>query len=264
MKRTEKVRQNKTINTKIVHERTKQEREEKHKLRLAPFLIFILLIGLIYLLFFSKAFLIKETKVRGYSSPELIKDIVESRIRGSHLSKNILLFKKDPVIEAIKGDSGVKEVRISKIYPNTILIDVQESKPLILWSSGGEYYEIDDRGYVVGKNKNENIPIVYDYLNIKADLGERVASPTFVNYIIILERDFAKITGSEIEKIIIYDLLTDVRVKSKDSWTAYFNSSKDPISQLENLTRILNEVGSAGRKRLEYIDMRLESRIFYK
>ena len=128
----------------------------------------------------------------------------------------------------------------------------------------GESFEIDDRGYVVGKNEKNNLPKVYDLLNIRVSLGERVASPTFVNYIIRLSDNFEKITGVGIEKIIIYDILSDVRVKSKSSWTAYFNASKDPISQLENLTRVISEVSGKSKKSVNYVDMRLETRIFYK
>lgn len=131
-----------------------------------------------------------------------------------------------------------------------------------MWNSKGDYFEIDERGYVIGSINNKDLPIVYDLLNIELSLGERVASPTFINYIVNLDDNFNRITGSEIDKIFIYDILSDVRVKSTDSWTAYFNSSKDPVAQLENLNRILIEVADKGK--LNYIDMRLEKRIFYK
>ncbi|MBW6431775.1 cell division protein FtsQ/DivIB, partial [Patescibacteria group bacterium] len=155
-------------------------------------------------------------------------------------------------------------ISILKLYPNSLKIEIEESTPVVIWSSKGENYEIDERGYVIGKNSDKNLPVINDLLNIEPNLGERVASPTFINYIINLGENFEPITGAKIDKIYIYDILSDVRVKSTDSWTAYFNSSKDPISQLENLNKVITEATGPGSKRLEYIDMRLETRIFYK
>jgi cell division septal protein FtsQ len=264
MKRIERLKSKGSLNSAVVHERTKQEREEKSRFRLAPFFILILFGGLTYLLLFSGAFEVKNVKVVGYSNPALIEEIVESHTSGAFLKNNIFFFDKDKLIDAIKGDSGIRGINISKIYPNSLKIEIEESTPVVIWNSKGENYEIDERGYVIGKNSDKEIPVVNDLLNIEPSLGERVASPTFINYIIKLDENFEPITGAKIDKIYIYDILSDVRVKSVDSWTAYFNSSKDPVSQLENLNKVITEATETGSKRLEYIDMRLETRIFYK
>lgn len=262
MKRTEKLRQKN--NTRVVHERTKEEREPTFRRRVTPLVIIALLFGLTYLLFFSGVFNIDEIEVKGYSSPELIEEIIISHTVNHYHKSNLILFDTGELEEVIKGDSGVRSINIKKIYPKTLCVEIEESTPKIIWISRGENYEIDDRGYVIGINRNNNIPTVYDLLNIETGLGERVASPTFINYIIILNESFQKVAGAEMDKIIIYDILSDVRVKSKDSWTVYLNASKDPVSQLENLSRVLAEAEKAGNKKVEYIDMRLETRIFYK
>lgn len=264
MKRIERLKNRGSLNSAVVHERTKQEREEKTRFRFAPLLILILFGGLTYLLVFSAAFEIKDVEVVGYSNPTLIEEIVESHTSGGFLKNNIFFFDNDKLIDAIKGDSGVRGINISKIYSNSLKIEIEESTPVVIWSSKGENYEIDERGYVIGKNSDKTLPVINDLLNIEPTLGERVASPTFINYIIKLGENFEPITGAKIDKIYIYDILSDVRVKSTDSWMAYFNSSKDPISQLENLNKVITEATESGSKRLEYIDMRLETRIFYK
>lgn len=262
MNRTERLKQKNS--NRVVHERTKEEKEPTFLKRLTPFVIMILFGGLIYILFLSSAFNIKDVKIEGYSNPSLIQEIVDSHTANHYHRNNLILFDKKELEGAIKGDSGVRSIKIIKVYPSTLKIEVEQSVPKLIWVTGGESYEIDDRGYVIGKKENKNLPHVYDLLNIDTGLGERVASPTFINYITNVNDNFKSITGVEINKIIIYDLLSDVRVKSKDSWTVYLNASKDPISQLENLSRILTEAKESGHKRLKYIDMRLETRIFYK
>ena len=262
MSRLEKIR-NKNI-PRVVHERTREEKPPTRRPLLALSLIFLIFCGLFYLLFLSGAFNVKEIRVSGYQNKKLASEIIESHLDSSLIKKSIFFLKTKKIEEAIRGDTAVKEVDVKLKYPDKVIVKIVEVKPSIIWITEGESFEIDDRGYVVGKNEKKDLPKVYDLLNIKVSLGERVASPTFVNYIIELNDNFEKITGVGVGKIIIYDILSDVRVKSTSSWTAYFNASKDPVSQLKNLTRVLSEVSNKSKKKLDYIDMRLETRIFYK
>ncbi|MBW6431884.1 FtsQ-type POTRA domain-containing protein, partial [Patescibacteria group bacterium] len=157
MKRIERLRSKGSLQNTVVHERTKQEREEKVRFRFAPFLILILFGGLTYLLLFSSAFEISDVEVVGYSNPNLIEEIVESHTSGGFLKKNILFFDKDKLADVIKGDSGVRGISILKLYPNSLKIEIEESTPVVIWSSKGDNYEIDERGYVIGKNSDKNL-----------------------------------------------------------------------------------------------------------
>ncbi len=250
---------------RVVHERTRTEKEPQLIKKVFPFLGIIIVGAVVYLLLFSDAFKISEVTVEGYSDPHLIEEIIENQVAESRFGDNLILFNKKRLREAAKEDSRIRSIFINKRYPDILKIEVVESFPAIIWISAGESFEIDDRGYVISENKKgEDLPVVYDSLNIETSLGERVASPTFINYIKKLDENFDSIVGSKMKKITVYDILSDVRVKSDDSWTAYFNSGKDPISQMNNLVQVLSEIEREGARDLEYIDMRLEDRIFYK
>ena len=248
----------------VVYERTKDEKEPKRRPALIYIFILILMCGLAYLLFFSGALEIKNTEIQGYSKPEIIGEIADNYRQSTFMGNNILFINIRGLEKRILDSSRVKTVNITRGLPNTLKINIEESTGAIVWNTVGENFIIDDRGYVIEENNNINLPAVVDNANIEIGLGERVASPTFIKYIIDMWSNFELVTGHRIESIIILDIFSDVHVKSKSGWTVYFDSTKDPISQLENLSKVLRAAEESGRKQIEYIDMRLQDKVFYK
>jgi cell division septal protein FtsQ len=227
-------------------------------------LIVIILGGATYLVFFSKLLDIKRVEVTGYSHPEVIEEIAKDQMEKSFFSSNVLFFSTSNLTSTLSGEPKIKKVRVRKILPQKIIISIDEAKGSIIWSSVGDKFLISEGGVVMEPAREENLPIVFDAANIKVTPGEKVASPTFINFINTINEKFQPVTGEEIQKIIIFDILSDVHVLAKSGWTVYFNSNKDPETQLKNLARILEEARKGGQTKLQYIDMRIEDRIFYK
>lgn len=262
MSRLKKLNNNK--NNRMVYERTREEHEPAKNPGLIYFFIIFLLGGFGYLIFFSGALKTKNIDVIGYSHPDIIREVVRNHQENSIFGDNILFFDSARLADVIKGDSGVRSVKVERALPNTLKIIIEESTGAVVWNTAGESFVIDERGYVIEKNNIEGLPQVFDNANIATALGERVASPTFINYIIDLYQNFEPVTGHKIAQIIILDIFSDVHVKSNSGWTVYLDSSKDPVSQLENLNKVLRAAQESGRKTIEYIDMRLDNKVYYK
>lgn len=254
---------NATPSPTLVYSRTEKEKPGKRHLGIFGFLFALILCGVGYLLLFSGIFDIKNINVSGYSHPEIITGIAREEVGANIFSKNILFFNVGELKKTLAGDPRIINVTISRKFPNDINITADESKPAIIWSSAGENYLLDDRGAVLGTVKNETLPTVYDASNINVKPGERVASPTFIKFISDIFRDFEAATGTKLSKATIFDLLTDVHILSSDGWTVYLDATKSSDAQLKNLTRVLAEAKKDSKK-LEYIDMRLDNKIFYK
>ena len=47
-------------------------------------------------------------------------------------------------------------------------------------------------------------------------------------------------------------------------WAIYLDQNQDPVLEAENLFTILNEAIKTNDSKLEYVDLRIPSRIFYK
>lgn len=259
MSRLEKINK-----TKLVYERTREEREPTRHPGIIIFIIILLFGGLGYLMFLSGIFNIKSLEIVGSSDQDKIRNIAVGQVEGNPLSRNLIFFRESVLEDSIESDRSIVDAEVTKVYPDKITIEVRESVSVISWNTMGENYVVDERGYIIEKIDNAELPAVYDNADIPVALGERVASPTFIKFIIDLSRDFKPITGHEIARITIFDIFSDIHVSSKSGWTVYMNSSKDPISQLNNLARVLKQAKKAGHTRLKYIDMRLEDKVYYK
>lgn len=262
MSRAEKISKKK--NSGLVHSRTEEQSDPRK--RIWPYLItiFIILAGLIYLTFFSKLLNIKNIEVVGYANPEVIEEIARNQMEKSIFSSNMLFFSTKRLSETLSGEPKIKKVKVKKVLPQKIIIQIEEAQVAIIWNTAGDKYLVSEGGVVMEPATKEILPTVYDAANIKVRPGEKVASPTFINFIKTLNEKFQPAVGEEIQKIIIFDILSDIHVLSKSGWTVYFNSNKDPETQLKNLARILEEVRKKGNYKLQYIDMRIDDRIFYK
>ncbi|MDP3004521.1 MAG: hypothetical protein Q8N43_03435, partial [Candidatus Azambacteria bacterium] len=77
-----------------------------------------------------------------------------------------------------------------------------------------------------------------------------------------------KITENNQFKIIEFKIRPsanfDLEAITDRGWSIYLDQNQDPVSEANTLFTILNEVIKNKASNLEYIDLRLPSRIFYK
>jgi cell division protein FtsQ len=230
------------------------------------FLLFIAVCGVVYLLFLSPLFKVESIQVNDlkYGHSEIIQKIIED-YRDNLLNKNIITFQKKPIKEEIINSGGIKSVNVIKKYPNTVIIEVEERSPSLVWQVLGNKYLVDDSGIIWSdfKEQFDNVPVVTDTNNVSVEIGDKVVSSKFVKFITELADSFESYTDTGFVKIEISDSAEDIKVVSSDGWYAYFNTTFTAKNQLINLNRILKEVNLKNKK-LEYIDLRIENRIFYK
>jgi len=262
LSRLENLKQNREA-TPLVYSRTEVNKEPRFKGWLAIFIVISLFTLLIYIVFFSHLFDIKYVEVVGYQNPEKIKEAVWEQSGEGRLKNNIILFNKQTLRSTLSGDPLLADVYVRKILPNKLVVEITESRPSLIWSTKGDNYLIDERGAVLGKATTEKLPQVFDSADIVIARGDKVASPTFIKFITEVWNGFTPATATKITKISIFDLITDIHVLSSSGWTVYLDASKDPKAQLDNLTKVLTEAKKSPQK-LEYIDLRLDTKAFYK
>lgn len=264
-----------------------KEKRKKRKFRVA-FLIFSSLIGLVtfilYALFFSGWFLIKEIQVSGYN------EISESEIRNSvnsYISKkyllnyiqpfsNIMLASSETIENFLKEDFPIIEkVDVNKhLFSQNLIVAISEREAIGVWckfATGGEgesCFYFDKKGVMFKESSKLSSGI---FLIIEDGRG----------------RDF-KITDSFDDKELFEkvnltkNILDDLKfigysnfflpqgsfefwVKTKEGWYIYLDKENDISTQLVALKKFLEEkLLSARRQSLQYIDLRVNNRIYYK
>jgi len=231
--------------------------------------------GISYLLFFSGVFDIKTIEVAGAEKVP-IGEI--TRIVNQKINKNIILADTKRIAEEIAlAYIEIAEIKIKRKLPNTILVQIEERKPVLVLKKDklnlsikeefsefsflenrqvDEYYLIDKEGMVFEKSLSvpENIPeIKKEGQEVK--LGETIVQKEEIEKILKIKDEITKLKIPV--KEIIISSSKKVVIGTEQEWKIYLNLEKELDWQIEQLRIILEEkIPEQFREKLNYIDLR--------
>lgn len=127
-------------------------------------------------------FEIKEISVRG------LKQLTEKDILAAAEIKSeqsLLAINTDAVIRRVAANQWVRNVYIGRELPNKLVLEVRERNPLVLVKHAGDFYLMDEEGFVfkrLGKSDEVDLPILTGI-----DLQAEAKSPLFINVMNLLK-----------------------------------------------------------------------------
>lgn len=229
-----------------------------------------LYVGFIYFLywfFISSAFEVKVIDVSGIGpgQSESLRNKIKTLNNGL-LSKNYYLFSLSSLeVKLLKEMPELKKIEItknSKLRGISIAAKLREAK--FNWETAGENYEVDMEGIVVKKGaRNENFISVIDRASLPLKVGGGVGNAEFILFIEKISKGFEEANIKIVSIITKNEFKRDIEVKTENGYLVYFDATRDSDSQMTSLKRVLSEVNKE-KKALEYVDLRIENRIFYK
>lgn len=77
-------------------------------------------------------------------------NVLQARL-ATQLGNSLFAFEVDAARQEVLNDPWVKSATVRKVYPDTIVVDVVERKPVALWQSQGEVHLIASDGFVIAK-----------------------------------------------------------------------------------------------------------------
>lgn len=128
-------------------------------------LISLVLVAVISLLAFvgyhkvKKIFLLSKVDVAGckrISAPRVI------ALAGIDGQTSLLFLDSSSIKRAIEKNPVIKVLDITKQYPDTLKITIEERKPLMLIKIDTSLYEISKDGYIIG-NDNFSLPVLSEF-----------------------------------------------------------------------------------------------------
>lgn len=251
-----------------LYSRTEEIKERKESLRLFNFkyfIIFISLLGAGYLVFFSSFLRVNEVVISEtkFASREEIQKTLDKN--NNLLNKNIVTFGFWGVNKPLKKITGISEVKILRKSLNRVELNIVEEFPLLTWQTSDKKYLISELGSVWApfEEKYASLPIVIDNKNLPVNIGDKILPSSFVTFFKELETNFNDAAATKIVKLEVLDIVSDLKVSTEAGWYVVFDTSRTSRNQLISLKRVLEEVRIKGKK-LEYIDLRIDNRIFYK
>ncbi|MEK9179953.1 MAG: hypothetical protein AAB897_00890 [Patescibacteria group bacterium] len=214
-------------------------------------------------------------------SGERIKGVVLSRIvRGSFWRaligiNNVLIWPERLSAEDLVFLPEVKSVELEKDYASrSVLINVDERKPRGIWCLasppvGDNCWWFDDAGVLFRRAifaEGSLITVVVDYSQENFGLGYKILPEEFIDNAFSVF-DVVRSSGLRIKEVRLNDLeLEEVEVLTFDGPRVLFSLRFPSVNALEVIQKLFSAKGGSapGGKDLDYLDFRVENRVYYK
>lgn len=252
---------------------------------LAKFLFYLLLLSFfgvtIYILLFSRYLAITNISVIGLDN--LKEDEITQEIRWSLegkffniIERDNLFFVRPAYYENILSQKFKKidSVEISRKFPGTIVVNIKEKKLAMIFSTGGRFFILDDKGKAFEEINQDSPEYANNDLVLVTDTGNNdinpqgiIFDPNHINFI----NDVRRRIENELNINLAREFNTpnrisgDLRVATKEGWSIYFDANLDPKKEAGMLKAVLDEkIPKDQTGNLEYIDLRVDNKVFYK
>jgi cell division septal protein FtsQ len=231
--------------------------------------------------FFSPYLQIVNINISGtneLSSQDIRKKFEES-LGGKSLKfipKNNFLFVSQKKVAGLLQDNfkKIRAVTITKKFPDSVAIIIDERKALLVWCSGDSCFLIDENGTAYNVADFSSPEILQNHLFRINDasahsvaIGEKILEPAYGQYVLGI-KDALKNVGQEVSDEAYTtpsNMADEIDVKTKQGMQLYFSTQYSLESAIKTLDIILKkEIPQNQQSNLDYIDLRSEGRVFYK
>ena len=231
-------------------------------------ILFVLIIGgWVYTFYFSTLFNIKNVRINGLET--INKNYITELLNAT--GRNIFRFNTEKTIKVINETYFLEAVAITKIYPGSIEIKINEKHPAFELHSPNNKYLLDATGLVVEAIQSssttrsaDKLPLLIDSADQMLTMRQQALDKKVIEAIIFFldnlktenNIDVAKTTLNKAEP----EVLTFKTTEGFDVITSY---REDIKTQLFKLTTFFKAQGD-NRKNLLYINARFVDRVYYK
>ena len=177
------------------------------------------------------------------------------------VGNNIFEVNKKKIEDTITEElNWIKEVELSKIFPDKVIIKLIERKPSLKIVYKSEYFLVDDEGVVLDKISEENLDsykdliLVKNAVNYNITIGEKIAKKNVLSCV-----EIYKVFDSELKSIIKEARLEnnisgDIVFQTNDGKEIIFGDSSYIAEKVEILKQLLKE--EADYTIIDSIDLR--------
>ncbi|MCL5094281.1 MAG: cell division protein FtsQ/DivIB [Patescibacteria group bacterium] len=247
-----------------IYSRTTAIASGRNPLKIFKYVGFFLLTVLVYIVIFSPAFKVKKVIISGLEMAN------SQKLEKKFLGKNLIFLRTQAVSENIEGDQKVKELKVEKNYfSGTLRIMVILREPFVILTEKGKRYLVDTDGILfkeIGETEEKSLNLIKinnNLISFSHNLGDELIEQKKLFFLKDLINNFPTKTAETISAISFDNSNDEITVLANSNYKIFFDLKRSIDSQIESVVMIKDETEKSKRK-LEYIDLRIETRIFYK
>jgi len=206
-------------------------------------------------------------------------DAIKAKLEGKYLGlfpkANIFLIPKDKILaELPENFKRIKKISLDKKYFGAIAVKIEERNNAVLFCEKEDCAYTDENGFVFEKSPyfsgtvflklidQRNLDSGENAKKIDGYLGTNLIEESEFKKILEFAGLIAKIDGGVSEVILkkenIYEFYT------QEGWKIILNDKNEPQSAYLNLITALDSNIKDKRPKLDYIDLRLGNKIYFK
>ena len=257
--------------------RRQQKAKENTRRSVGIFALILVAALYTYVFYISPTFVVKQVRIERTESltDQVVHDIEADLTaylidQGQH---NLFRIKKARIREIIDTHTLTDTLRIRRQLPDTAIIVFTENSPALVWreQTGDEYY-VDSSGVVIRQKTDDRFQ--YSILTTEnatsstqaLEQGSQVFTPEFVSYVTEFKKQFdATIKDFTLKKIIYaHDKPTEAQFETNEGWVLIVDHKNSIPVTLSDIAEVLEQIIRSDRLQLQYMDVRIEGRVYYK
>ena len=203
-------------NNKIKKHKKLSEKQMKRRrfiLKLIKWIsLSLIIIGIIICIMLSPIFNIKSINVK--NNNKISHEQIIS-LSGVQIKDNTFKYSKSDIKNKIKENAYIEEVKVKRLLPDVLEIEVKERTAKLMLLFGNAYVYINSQGYVLEiSNENINLPIIKGYKTEEKDIvpGKRLCNEDLEKLSVVLKI----IELAQNEQIL--DKVTEVDIEDEDDY----------------------------------------------
>jgi cell division septal protein FtsQ len=187
-------------------------------------------------------------------------------INQSYIHRNFYLVRENFIENKLTHSMPqLEDITVKKDWQSkSLIISATLKRPIFILSCGDDFV-LDKDGTILGLKNDEVLPkIIINDLNDFFEVGDRPLGKSTVRFLGDV-KNYEYFIGSDIEEIhFLNKQKKDVQILTQKGYSIFLDSERSVKSQLEALSRILNEISKSNKGQVEYIDLRIEDKIYYR
>lgn len=246
----------------------------KNKTKLIIFAAVTAVLIILWLLFFSTLFKIKNIETSGAGEikageiKSIARELAENRLIGKN---NLLLYDKNDLKKILNEKYYLDDLTVKKKLFHTLFINLRERQPVALCRENSEYYYLDGDGNAISQADPLNIngadyPLIENLTGVKIDEWQASINKEILAYILSLFNEFKENRHNfAVERFIIDKDAGTVKMAILAGPKIYFNIKAPLAEQTAKLDLIIKEKLKNDFKAVkEYIDLRYANNVYLK
>ena len=171
-----------------------------------------------------------------------------SGLTGDTIGTNIFEVNKKDIEDLLEsGLNWIKSAELRKIFPDRIVIILQERNPVLIASYKNDYYLLDDKGIVLDEIKSDELDeygdliLVRNAFDYKLDPGEAIAVKNILSCALIYRAMDGETKSLMKEAGIEENIPGDIFFKTYENEKIIFGDSNEIIKKTEVLKLLLKQ-----------------------